>query len=149
MNHATSQRESFYAYDVLKLVALLVVTPPLIYFDVREHRLPNLLTYGYAALGLIWCSALRDWKTIGLAAGVGLSFGLLSLNSRFMGMGDTKLMLGLTLWFGRSVLAAFVCASALAFAWAVIGVCRGSLAWQSRIPFGPFLLVGVWLTIYP
>jgi prepilin peptidase CpaA len=62
--------------------------------DVRERRIPNLLTYPALVGGLLLQGALHGWRGLLLSAGGGLLFGgvfLLFYMVRAMGAGDVKL----------------------------------------------------------
>ena len=62
--------------------------------DVKERRIPNLLTYPALVAGLLLQGALHGWKGLLLGAGGGLLFGgvfLLFYLVRAMGAGDVKL----------------------------------------------------------
>lgn len=125
------------------------------YVDVREHRLPDWLTYSAfaAAAVLLAAAALADdgWGSYGRAwlgalALAGAFLGLLLARPADLGLGDVKLAgsLGLLLgWigWGHVVLGGF-----LSFAFGglfSIGLLLARRAGRrSHIPFGPFMLAG-------
>jgi prepilin peptidase CpaA len=75
--------------------------------DVKERRIPNLLTYPAMAAGLLLQSALHGWKGLLLSVGGGLIFGgvfMLFYLVRAMGAGDVKLAVALGCIVGNSAL---------------------------------------------
>jgi prepilin peptidase CpaA len=73
--------------------------------DVKERRIPNLLTYPAMLAGLLVQAALHGWKGLLLGAGGGLVFGgvfLLFYLVRAMGAGDVKLAAALGCIVGNS-----------------------------------------------
>lgn len=139
----------------LPMAYLAVVTIPLVVIDVREHRLPNwLVVPGYAVvlvsmLGLWLTTGNFPWLALVSAAGYFVFLYLLAWLGG-MGMGDVKLagvlggasgLVSLTAVLG-SVVIAFVAAGLVSLAvWAV------TRSLKSRIPFGPFMLMGFWFAI--
>jgi prepilin peptidase CpaA len=84
-------------------VAALVIAALACVWDLRTRRLPNVLTFGGAAAGMIFQLATRgmDGGLAGLtgwAVGVALMFGLYALGG--MGAGDVKLLGALGAWLG-------------------------------------------------
>lgn len=138
---------------VLPALYLAVVSPVLAAFDVREHRLPNVLVlpgYAVAAAGAVgqWLVSGRPPLTALIA---GAAFGgallLLSLLGG-MGMGDVKLAGVLGLSSGLLSFEAAVVAPAAAFLLggvAAVTVLRD--AHGRSIPFGPYLLAGYWIAL--
>jgi leader peptidase (prepilin peptidase)/N-methyltransferase len=143
-------------FAAIPLLYLAAVTPALVAADVREHRLPNALVlpgYPVAALGVAgeWVRTGQP-PVVAVVAGAASIVLLLALSlGGGMGMGDVKLagVLGLTAGLVGvtpavvSPLAAFVLGGVVAL---VVAVRRGR---DTRIPFGPFLLVGFWLAVVP
>jgi leader peptidase (prepilin peptidase)/N-methyltransferase len=121
-------------------------------YDVREHRLPNVLVIPGIGVGLLSC--VGEWLISGrppivslVAAGAYAGF-LLVLNLLGgMGMGDVKVAaaLGLASWSTAvavlSPVVAFL-AGGLVSAVLLVAGRRGR-----RIAFGPFLLGGFWAAI--
>jgi leader peptidase (prepilin peptidase) / N-methyltransferase len=137
---------------LLAIGYLAVVTPWLVAFDVREHRLPNVLVVpGIAAGGL---AVAGEWAATGrlplvplIAASAYAGF-LLVLNLLGgMGMGDVKLAagLGLASWnvgvAALSPVTAFLVGGLVSLVLLIAGR-RGK-----RIAFGPFLLGGFWAAV--
>ncbi len=134
---------------VAALPALYVaaVAPELTRIDLAERRLPNRLVVPGLLVGV--AAAAASWATTGVAPVVplvaGLAYGgmlfLLALTGG-MGMGDVKLAAVLGLAAPTPVIAlaspvlAFLSGGVVAL---VVLVARGR---GTRIPFGPFLLLG-------
>lgn len=71
--------------------------------DLRSARIPNLLTFGAAGLGLAFHAAMPGGQgltasLIGLATGLAVFFPFFALGA--MGAGDVKLMAALGAWLG-------------------------------------------------
>ena len=71
--------------------------------DIRTRRIPNLLTFGGAAVGLLYQAWAGGWHGLGQGAsgwavGVALLFPMFFL--RGMGAGDVKLLAAVGAWFG-------------------------------------------------
>jgi leader peptidase (prepilin peptidase) / N-methyltransferase len=128
--------------------------------DIDVKRLPNVLTYpsypvalvllgGAALLGAESGSFLR--ALAGGAVALALYLGLLLAYPAGMGLGDVKLsgVLGLYLgWLGWGVLAVGLFAGFLlggVFGVALMAVGRGGR--KSKVPFGPFMLLGALLGV--
>ena len=131
------------------VVYLAAVTPWLVWFDVREHRLPNRIVVPGFGVGLLGC--VGEWLASGripvvpLIAAAAYAGFLLVLNLiGGMGMGDVKLTaaLGLASWnlsvAALSPVIAFFVGGLVSLALLIAGR-RGA-----RIAFGPFLLGGFW-----
>ncbi len=128
--------------------------------DLDVHRLPDALTLpSYPVLGALlllptvadgsWGDYLRAW--LAAAALFGLYFVLVLVYPSGMGFGDVKLagVLGLVLgWLGWGVLAV---GGFLGFLLgAVVGgalMLSHRAGRKSKIPFGPFMLLGAWLAV--
>lgn len=148
---------------VADLPAYLVVAAlgvAMAYVDVREHRLPDWLTYGSfaAAVGLLAIAALAtgEWSSYGRAwlgavATTGVFVALALIRPGDLGLGDVKLAasLGLLLgWIGwghvvLGVFAAFVLGGV--FSLALVVTRRGGR--RTAIPFGPFMLAGALIAV--
>lgn len=135
------------------LLYLGIVTPGLFRWDLRDRRLPNALVVpGYAAGGI---GILGEWAWTGVfpvtavvaSAGYFLFLLVLALGGG-MGMGDVKLAGVLGLAAGLLGNAAAVLSPVLAFLFggvaAILALRRGA---GTRIPFGPFLLAGLWAAV--
>lgn len=130
------------------------------YVDVREHRLPDWLTYpafgGAAMLLAMAAAATGEWGAYGRAwlGALALAGGFLLLaiiRPADLGLGDVKLAgsLGLLLgWIGWShvVLGAFA-SFLLGGLYSALLLATRRAGRRSEIPFGPFMLVGALLTV--
>jgi leader peptidase (prepilin peptidase) / N-methyltransferase len=138
--------------SAIAVVYLAAVTPWLAAFDIREHRLPNVLVLPGIGCGLVSCAG--EWIASGRAPVVPLVAGgaytgfLLVLNLvGGMGMGDVKLAaaLGLASWNVQvavlSPFIAFLAGGIVSMVLLMVGR-RGR-----RIAFGPFLLGGFWAAV--
>lgn len=136
----------------IPLLYLAVVTPELVRVDLREHRLPNVLTLPGVAIGaavwLVESLALGRVAFAPVAAGVGYAAVLLVLSLLGgMGLGDVKL--GAALGFGSWVSFVGVVSPVLAFlagglASLAVLARRGR---GRRMAFGPYLLGGFWAAV--
>lgn len=106
------------------LVLLLAILLPATVIDLREHRIPNLLSLGGAALGLLLAASGFGAVSI-LQALAGLAVGLLCLLplhlKRVMGAGDVKLMAAVGSFIGPlpcflAVLCTFIAGGVLGMA---------------------------------
>lgn len=85
--------------------------------DVKERRIPNLLTYPALVAGLLLQGLLHGWKGLLHSAGGGLIFGgvfMLFYMVRAMGAGDVKLAAALGCIVGPSATVQVMLATALA-----------------------------------
>jgi prepilin peptidase CpaA len=85
------------------LIAPLLLTLWMAVGDVRTHRIPNYLTFGTAAAGLIYQTWANGLAGLGDGClGLLLGFGLLILPYALggMGAGDVKALAGLGAWLG-------------------------------------------------
>ena len=132
---------------------LVAVALPLARIDIRSHRLPNRLTLPLLPLALIsqavaaW--GLGQWARFGTSLGCAfLAFvvGLAVNRTGVLGMGDVKLVTGITLclaWF--SPIAPLI-ALAASFAVATVAVlflfAKRKTSMGQSIALGPYLLLG-------
>jgi leader peptidase (prepilin peptidase) / N-methyltransferase len=128
---------------------LAAVTPWLVWFDLREHRLPNVMVVPGIGVGLLACAG--EWVASGrmpvvpLIAGVAYAGFLLVLNLvGGMGMGDVKLgaALGLASWSTSVAVLSPVVAFLVGGLVSVVLLVAGRRG--QKIAFGPFLLGGFW-----
>src|SRR5712691_11854982 len=85
--------------------------------DVKERRIPNLLTYPALVAGLLLQGILHGWRGLLASGGGGLLFGgvfLLFYLVRAMGAGDVKLAAALGCIVGSSAVLPVMLATALA-----------------------------------
>lgn len=132
----------------------------LAFIDAKEHRLPNRVVYPWAGItfGLLALVTflLTDISALGRAVGAGLTWALLFFLVRLIhppaiGMGDVKLAVVLGMYSGFIGWQTFLAALALSFLlgglislWLVLTRRAQS---TSRIPFGPFLILGTALAL--
>lgn len=153
-------------WQIIPLAYLAVVTIPLVRIDWKTHKLPNVWVLpGYIALVVAWIGV---WMTTGeypmlpaISAAGYFTFMLLLSYGGGMGMGDVKLAGLLGGAAGLISVPAAILSPVLAFlaggvASLVVLIVtfakRSDLpfkqAWavtrQTRIPFGPFMLLGFW-----
>ncbi|KQM15612.1 hypothetical protein ASF83_06575 [Plantibacter sp. Leaf171] len=143
------------------LVWLACITPPLVRIDLAEHRLPNRIVLPALAvavpLGIFDALVVGRMPTEPLLAGL-LVGGALYACAAFggLGMGDVKLgaLLGVTVGcFGMTAVLPFavvsICSAGVVGAIVVVATrsTGGSAGWRTRIPFGPFLLLGCWSAV--
>jgi leader peptidase (prepilin peptidase)/N-methyltransferase len=137
--------------DALSALYLAAVSPALVVVDLAEHRLPDRMTLPglpIAILGIALGGVQGADPGAPLAAGgLGLGLFLLLHTAGGMGLGDVKLALVLALALGvrswdtvaAAAIVAFLAGGAVS---AVVLARRGA---GTRIPFGPFLLIGFWV----
>jgi prepilin peptidase CpaA len=87
------------AVKVAAVILVLLACVP----DVRTRRIPNLLTFGAAASGLLFHLVVGGWTGLltsagGWALGAALFFPMFAL--RGMGAGDVKLLAAVGAWLG-------------------------------------------------
>lgn len=136
---------------------LAIVCVPLSVIDLREHRLPNPLTYpaiALAGLSAVWLIVVGDHpRAIAcLIAGAStfvVGYGLARVE--LVGMGDVKLMTaahGVLAGINPIlILISLFSAFALATAFNVAQLVVGRISLRSPVAMGPFLLVGFFLAL--
>lgn len=142
----------------LSLVTVLICSIPLVVIDIRERRLPNSLN-ALVALGGVAGHAIRSisthaWQpvTASLLAGlVGLGFMLMlwGVSRGGLGMGDVKLIgaLGCAIANVMAIFMTVAIAFSIAALWALANLVRRPSTRQSRLAFGPFILLGAWIVV--
>lgn len=141
-------------------VAFTVCALVLGLIDLREHRLPNRIVYPWAgvtaAILLLTSFVLGDGaaavRALAAAFGWSLAFlGIRLIHPPSIGMGDVKLVFVLGLYagflgwetFGAAVVLSFLLGGLVS-----VGLVVSRRATRStRIPFGPFLLLGTGLAL--
>jgi leader peptidase (prepilin peptidase)/N-methyltransferase len=122
---------------------------PLVAIDIKQHRLPNKIVLPMIALTfisqltlVIWTGA---WASLGISLGLGFAVLVLGLYLNYrdwVGMGDVKLLTGLTMilsWFtvlGGALLMPISIVLGVVVA-AVLVLTKG----VKQVPLGPTLLV--------
>ena len=140
----------------LPLLYLAAVTPQLFSTDAVHRRLPNRLVL--PAYLVLLPTLAAQWLQSGrppvVALGGGAAYFVLMLALSVaggMGMGDVKLSGALGLTAGMFGLGAAIAAPLFAFGFGgvaatiVLAAARGRT--DTRIPFGPFMLVGCWAAV--
>jgi leader peptidase (prepilin peptidase)/N-methyltransferase len=133
---------------------------PLTYIDAAVKRLPNLLTgsafAGTTGLLLIASAAGDHWSIMGRCLLGGVAFAafclvLLIVSPSGLGLGDVKLAasLGTALaWLSWTALIAGIFAGfSLAAVYGAALLMRGRANRKTKIPFGPFMIVGTFLVL--
>jgi len=85
--------------------------------DLRNRRIPNYLTFGSAALAILYAAVTSGWDGLGVAlAGwaVGIVLFMPFFLLRGMGGGDVKLLAALGAWVGPSTLLSIIFYTAIA-----------------------------------
>ncbi len=150
-----------WSIQLLSLFVLATLTMPLAVTDIKEHKLPNSLTSAgfIAGLGVSIVLGIKENSfspliySLSVALLAGSAFLLLNLASRGgMGMGDVKLaiMLGaLIAPFSWPVLVmGFFVAFILGGVCGLILLVSKKANRKTLIPFGPYLLVGAWVSLF-
>lgn len=130
-----------FAILVSLLLALSVI-------DLKTFRLPNVLTYSLIGTGLLdaWLNSGDIWaRVIGAAIGYGvflaIEVGYRSMRGQDgLGRGDAKLLAGGGAWTGWFGLPFIVL---IASFMGLVAALFPSIREQKRIPFGPFLAIGI------
>ena len=147
-------------WALVPFLGLVVVAVALSWIDLRERRLPNriVLPAIAASVPLLLGAAVLDgdlarWLTA-LAGGAALFVLYLVLalvSPRGMGMGDVKLAALVGLFAGYLGWATLVVAAFAGFLVgglaALVGIAAGMATRTTAIPFGPWMLVGLWLAV--
>jgi prepilin peptidase CpaA len=103
--------------DTYLAIGALVCASLAVAWDLRLGRIPNRLTYGSMALGLLLRVILGGSRGVldGLAAGlIGGGVFFLFFLVRGMGAGDVKLMTAISIWAGLERLAVIMMVTAIA-----------------------------------
>jgi leader peptidase (prepilin peptidase)/N-methyltransferase len=149
----------------MSVVQLLLLVPvaywvavalPLVWVDLRERRLPNVIVLPGVLLTLVASVAaavvsgdwVRFWFSFMVAVLLCVAGFLVSLHG-VLGMGDVKLFLGLALSAGSfglalpmALLAVALVGAALVALGLIVMARTGRILWNGDLALGPFLLVG-------
>jgi leader peptidase (prepilin peptidase) / N-methyltransferase len=143
-------------------IAFAILGGTAAWIDVREHRLPNRLTFAIfltvALLLLLDAVVVGEWnrsiRAITVSVALTLFYLALHLATRGgMGMGDVKLAAGIGLLVGHLGWNQVVIATFAAFAggalsgFGLLATRRGGL--KARIPFGPWMVLGAFVSLAP
>ncbi|MCX6033031.1 MAG: prepilin peptidase [Chloroflexi bacterium] len=137
------------ALYLIYVAALVVVA----YYDIRERRVPNVVSYPAIlfALGAMW-AAPDGWRSALLGAIVAAAVMLVPVivyGAQRAGIGDVKLaiFIGLILGFTPALFWAALIAFAGAAIVGLVGVVLGKLTFKSALAFGPFMALGACLAL--
>jgi len=135
--------------SMLPIAYVAATAIPLVAIDIKQHRLPNKIVLPMIVLTLltqltlaIWTGA---WASLGISLGLGLAVMVLGIVANYydwLGMGDAKLLAGLTMilsWF--TVLGGVLLmpiSIVLGLIVAAIAVLTTNI---KQVPLGPTLLV--------
>ncbi len=123
--------------------------------DVREQRLPNLLTFGVLGLGLALAAtagwAVFAWHAAAALAGFGSFWAVAAIyrtarGKEGLGGGDAKLLAAGGAWTGLEAIPTIVLVGAATalFAVGISHMAGHRVDRNRRVPFGPFLALGLW-----
>jgi leader peptidase (prepilin peptidase)/N-methyltransferase len=126
------------------------------WIDARTFRLPDVLTLPLVLAGLAEAAMLEPVAVPDRALGAAVAFGALWLvregyrrwrGREGLGLGDAKLLAAGGAWVGLSQVPIVMFSGALlGLMYALLLWLRGAkLSATSRLPFGPFLAVAIWL----
>lgn len=138
-------------FGLLLVILLCAIT----IVDARVQRIPNTLNLGLALGGLgFQMRASGDFPLQQIAFGLGV--GLMFFTVRYvhhrisgvigLGLGDVKMAAAGALWFSPLLFPLFLfTASLTALVYALIAQMGSapSASWRRRVPFGPFLALGI------
>ena len=143
-----------FAYvSVLPILLIAALSIPLAVIDIREHRLPNKITYS-AIIGSLFATfvasaATSRWLDFGagiIAGSITAIIGYLLARFKVIGMGDIKLLIAMhiSLAWHAPVLILFSLSLGLGLATLIglIGLVLGKIGPKSLMPLGPYLLLG-------
>jgi leader peptidase (prepilin peptidase) / N-methyltransferase len=140
---------------LLASVVLALPLAALSAIDVREYRLPDVLTLPLAAAGVLvswWFAPASLWWTIasmliGFALLAGVAMLYRHLRGRDgLGLGDAKLFAASGAWLGLEGLpGVLLVACGAAIVALLVAAWRSQITATTRVPFGPFLAFGTWI----
>lgn len=141
---------------MLASVGLATCLAVLAAIDLRSIRLPDALTLPLlvAGLAVAWAADLAPvwWRMLSAAIGYLLLAGLAAVYLRLkgvpgLGLGDAKLLAAAGAWTGAEGLpTVLLIAAATALLGAGVARALGrEIDRRTRLPFGPFLALGIWV----
>ena len=120
--------------------------------DIQRHEIPDIASLLIASFGLIWLFlGHRSLATEHIATGIALATAFLAIGEVYhrrtgidgLGMGDAKLIGGLSLWVGLyGIILVILIASLSAIATLIL--LRRGIDQTQGIAFGPFLCLSAW-----
>ena len=141
----------------LPYIVLAVSMAPVIVIDAKNNIIPNEITYTLLFIGIL-SSFLPDgispvYSLSGVLLGGGILyfigfFGKLMFKKEGMGGGDVKLMAAIGAFLGPlPVIFVLFSGSLLALFFILIQALFGKPVFGKQIPFGPYLAVGLFITL--
>jgi leader peptidase (prepilin peptidase)/N-methyltransferase len=142
---------NFFKYSLLS-ITLLIMT----FIDLNHSIIPDTLNAAIAIIGLIFMFITKSYidSFFGLLMGGGVFFlivliSYLILKQEGMGMGDVKLMSGLGLIMGfKNTLLIFILSFLIGAIISIILLAVKKKTKKDYIPFGPFIAMATYLTIF-
>jgi leader peptidase (prepilin peptidase)/N-methyltransferase len=140
-------------------ILLALASGLLAWIDLRRGILPDWLNLAIAVIGLAKAMLLDGWASALSAGGEGIAIGAIVLVLRRLyfvlrkfqglGLGDVKLLASSGVWIGvAGVPIQLLVASLAALAAAgVMQLAGRTMTRQTSVPFGPFLLLGLLVTL--
>jgi leader peptidase (prepilin peptidase)/N-methyltransferase len=129
-------------------------TIPLMVIDFRERRLPNKITIPGFLISLLGLVLTLEWSRVLTAlaiSGILFTAGTLFSLRGWIGMGDVKLVAGLSLllaWFDPSLVwKATLWSFGIATLVILVGFLFKKMTTRSTIALGPYLLIGFWVVV--
>lgn len=110
---------------------LITVVAIATYFDLKSHRIPNWITYPAIAISFFW---FDSFHLVAISLGILISL----LFSRWIGAGDIKLAIAISIWSHILNLSQYWIYFAL-----LIGGIAGLLNRQKSIAFAPYMAAGL------
>lgn len=145
----------------LSLMILATLSVPLFTIDIKYKKLPDLLTLSGFGLGILisltttlLSNSLRPFKhSIIYSIASAIFFLIIYLVSKGgMGFGDVKLamMIGSLTYFlsWKPYVSSYYLAFGLGSIYGLIMMVLKKAGRKTAIPFGPFMLIGIWLIIF-
>ncbi|HYD07396.1 MAG TPA: prepilin peptidase [Reyranella sp.] len=135
--------------DALQVACLGALLLAIALYDAATMRIPDVLTFSLALVGVVtaWAGETLIEGAIAATAGL-LVLSTVKIGFRRsrggegLGWGDVKMVGALGLWLGAQLPLALAVASGLGLCWSVI------LRRVGRFPFGPFLAIGAYLVFW-
>jgi leader peptidase (prepilin peptidase)/N-methyltransferase len=137
-----------------------VISAPLVFEDIRNHRLPNRIIYSAFVVTLLLISGFSIYKVdlktftqpiFGAAVSFFIAFLIYLIARGGFGAGDVKLFALTGLIFGiftpahMIAAAIFACLGVALYTLALLTLKRATR--KTQVPFGPFIIIGSWLSI--
>lgn len=146
------------AIEIIATGMLMLVLLPIIHFDLRDRRIPNELNLLLAGTGLSFRALTApSWTALATALLAPLSILAMFLTliaamkllrrPGTLGLGDVKFLAAASIWVGFiGTTLVFVLASLFALIFILARAPWRKLDLRAKIPFAPFLAVGLALT---